>query len=102
MLFKVSYVDFSESSATCARTSLNDVHILNLSQLKEVKILEENRDPVPDPPSLNLQRVNVLFERNGCLVKSPHVKSPNVKSPIVKSPKLKLGLRVVLTARRRH
>ena len=92
MLFKVSFVDISESSATCARTSLNDVHILNLSQLKEVKILEENRDPVPDPPSLNLQRVNVLFERNGS----------HEKSPIVKSPKLKLGLRVVLAACRRH
>lgn len=46
-----------KSSASCNRTSLNDVHILNLSQLKEVKILQENRDPVPDPPSLNVQRL---------------------------------------------
>ncbi len=53
------YVSFPESTSSCNRSSLNDVHILNLSQMKELKILNENRDPVADPPSLNVARVKL-------------------------------------------
>ncbi len=54
----IKLFSFPESTSSCNRSSLNDVHILNLSQMKELKILNENRDPVADPPSLNVARVN--------------------------------------------
>jgi hypothetical protein len=29
--------------------------------MKELKIVNENREPAPDPPSLNIQRVRAAF-----------------------------------------
>lgn len=43
--------------STCNRSSLNDVHIFNLTKLKDLKVIHQNKEAVLDPPSLNLQRL---------------------------------------------
>jgi len=47
-----------KSASTSGRNSLNNVHMVNLSQPCEIQILSEKREPLPDLPSLNTNRLN--------------------------------------------
>jgi len=47
-----------KSASTSGRNSLNNVHMVNLSQPCEIQVLSEKREPLPDLPSLNTNRLN--------------------------------------------
>ena len=49
---------FTECPSTTGKSSMHDVHIINLSLPHEIKILADKKEAISPPSSLNITRVS--------------------------------------------
>ena len=56
--YTFSFFPHSECPSESGKTSVHDVHIINLSLPHEIKVLADKKEAAPDPSSLNINRVS--------------------------------------------
>ena len=57
-LINIEYYLFTECPSTTGKSSMHDVHIINLSLPHEIKILADKKEAISPPSSLNITRVS--------------------------------------------
>ena len=58
MRWNFNVIIFTECPSTTGKSSMHDVHIINLSLPHEIKILADKKEAISPPSSLNITRVS--------------------------------------------